>query len=504
MASEIQSGSGAPRLTIKTKVFFGLGAGAEAAAGIAFNTFNFLFYNQVLGLSGKLSGLAVAVALILDAIADPFVGSISDRIKTKYGRRHPFMYAAAIPMGLSFFLIYSPPAGLGEWGLFAWFTFFYLAYRQSQTLYHVPHLALGAELSDDYRERSVVMAYNALLGVVGGAGAFFFAWTWLSKNGGATSRDAYTGMAAGVSIFVTLAIFLSAWFTRDRIPYLKQNTVEPEPFSLRVMLSEIYGCLQNKNYRNLLLGLIFISITTGTRETLGAHVSLFFWGLPEDKIRVFGLASPPGFIIAFLIAARWHVKYNKRSAIIAAVIVVILAANIPVTLRLLNVLPHNGAPTLIPILFFFVFLFYGAVALLVISVLSALADVADEHELATGRRQEGVFFAARTFFAQVTTGVGHIVAGIAMDFIGFPQGAKPGEVPESVVWKLGILDGPLIAIPAIIAAVYYSRYAIDRARLSDIQAQLAARRGKAPSPSATDERADMVSRGVPPEVADAQ
>jgi Na+/melibiose symporter-like transporter len=502
MASpQIQSGP--PRLSFKTKIAFGSGAAAEAAAGIAFNTFNFLFYNQVLGLSGKLSGLAVAVALILDAIADPFVGSLSDRLRSKYGRRHPFMYAAAIPMGVSFYLIYAPPVGLSEWGLFAWFTFFYLAYRQSQTLYHVPHLALGAELSDDYRERSVVMAYNALLGVVGGAGAFFFAWTTLSNSpGGSGARENYEKMAMGVAIFVTLTIFISAWFTRDRIPYLKQNLAPPEPFSLRAMLREIKDCLSNKNYRYLLLGLIFISITTGTRETLGAHMSLFFWGLEEKSIRVFGLASPPGFIIAFIVAARWHAKYDKRSAIIFSTILVIIAANVPVLLRLTNVLPHNGAKSLIPILMFFVFLFYTAVALLVISVLSALADIADEHELATGRRQEGVFFAARTFFAQVTTGVGHIVAGWAMDIIGFPQGAKPGEVPEDVVWKLGIIDGPLVAIPAIIAAVFYSRYQIDRKTLTNIQSQLAARRSKAPAGDSNDERADMVSRGVPPEIID--
>src|SRR5262245_62519739 len=101
-----------PRLRIRTKLAFGVGTAAEQAVNVTFNTFNFLFYNHVLGLSGTLCGLAVTVAMVIDAIADPLVGFLSDRWHSRLGRRHPFMYAAPLPLALAFYCIYVPPAGL--------------------------------------------------------------------------------------------------------------------------------------------------------------------------------------------------------------------------------------------------------------------------------------------------------------------------------------------------------------------------------------------------------
>jgi len=467
------------RLRVSTKLSYGLGSIGESAIYIAFNTWNFLFYNQVLGLSGTLAGLAVTISLVLDAIADPVVGSLSDRYRGKLGRRHPFLYAAPIPLAIAFVLLYMPPADLGSVGLFLWFTVFATLQRQAMTLYQVPHLALGAELSQDYHERSVVMSYGTLFMVVGGAGTFFFGWTWFSKvPGGVTSRAAYPGMAIGVALVSALAIFVSAYFTRDQIPRLKERlgSAPPERFSLGQLFHEIKQCMSNRNYTMLLLGLVCLSATTGTRETVSSYASLFFWELPESKIRIFGLASPPAFITAFLITVRLHRRYDKKNSMLIALVMLCAAAGLPVTARLIGIAPPNGSSALLAWLFFAVFVFYLAVAILTISVLSALADVADEHELHTGQRQEGVFFAARTLFQKLSSALGHVIAGAGLDLINFPTGAKPGQVPQDVVVRLGILDGPVCAVPALIAIVFYSAYRIDRARHAEIQRQLHARR----------------------------
>jgi len=114
-----------------------------------------------------------------------------------------------------------------------------------------------------------------------------------------------------------------------------------------------------------------------------------------------------------------------------------------------------------------------------ISVLSSLADIADEHELISGRRQEGSFFAARTFFAQISSGLGHLFGGAALDVISFPKGAKPGQVPDDVLFNLGLVDGPICAAPALLAVYFYSRYSINRQRHVQTQRELAARRAPA-------------------------
>lgn len=468
----VQSG----RLRMRTKLAFGIGATAEAGCYIAFNTFNFLFYNNVLGLSGTLCGLAVTIALVLDAIVDPAIGFLSDRWRGKLGRRHPFLYAAPIPVAISFYCIYSPPAGLSEIALFLWFTAFTLLFRQALSLYHVPHLALGAELTSDYHERSVVMSYNSLFHVLGGASAFFFGWTWFSKvEGGTSVATGYSAMGLTVGVVAALLIFTTAHFTRDQIPRLPKAPEQTERATLRAFFAETWGCLRNRNYAMLLCGLLFLSATTGTRETLQSYSSLFFWELPEDKIRLFGLASPPAFIIAFIMTVRLHRWFEKRATIIGGACIVFVAASTPVTARMLGLLPENNTPGLFPILMGFVFLFYLGVAVLTISVMSALADIADEHELLTGRRQEGMFFAARTFFAQLSSGLGHIIAGVAIDLIAFPTGAKPGEVPHDVIVSLGVIEGPLASIPALLGVYFYARFGITRARHAEIQRELAAR-----------------------------
>jgi len=465
------------KLSIGTKLGFGVGSVAEGAIYIAFNTWNFLFYNQVLGLSGTLAGLAVTVSLVLDAIADPVVGSISDRWRSRLGRRHPFLYASIIPLALSFYLLYSPPSGLSGFSLFLWFTVFATLHRQALTLYQVPHLALGAELSSDYHQRSAVMSYSTLFAVVGGAGTFFYGWTWFSKvAGGPTVRAGYPGLAASVAVISAVAIFLSAHFTRDQIPRLMQPTGQHERFGLGRMLREIADCMSNRNYRVLLIALLFVSATTGTRETLNSYTSLFFWELAANKIRVFGLASPPAYILAFFATVALHKRFDKKNTMIAALILIVLAGGLPVLLRLLGFMPPNNTPQLVSALFVAVFVFYLGVAILTISALSALADIADEHELNTGRRQEGVFFAARTFFAKLSSGLGHIIAGAALDLIKFPHGAKPGQVADDIVMALGVLDGPVGVLPAIVSIIFYAMYRIDHKKHAEIQRALIERR----------------------------
>jgi len=460
------------RLRMRTKLAFGVGAAAEAAITIAFNTWNFLFYNHVLGLSGTLCGLAVTISLVLDAVADPVVGFLSDRWRSKLGRRHPFLYVAPLPLAASFYCIYSPPSSLHGVPLFLWMTLFTVLFRQGLTLYQVPHLALGAELSTDYRERSVVMSYNSIFAVVGGAGTFFFGWTWIRHAGGAAMRNGYSGLGLGVAMFVALVIFASAHFTRDQIPRLVQPSERDARFTLRELFSETLACMANKNYLMLLLGLVFMSATLGTRETLNSYTSLFYWGLPEDKIRVFGLVTPPAFVIAFFLTVRFHSWFDKRETIIGGVCAMIVTAIVPILLRISGHFPANGAPGLLPLLMLFVFLSYGAAAVLQISVLSALADVADEHELTSGKRQEGVFYAARTFFAKLTSGLGTILAGLAVDLIHFPTGAKPGQVAGDVLFKLGLIDGPIASLPALLGIFFYARYRIDRHRHAEIQREL--------------------------------
>ncbi len=149
------------------KALYGGGAVADALVQAALASFLFFYLTAVCGLSNTLAGVSLFVALAVDSVVDPLVGSISDNSWTRWGRRHPFMLAGAVPLAIALGLLFSIPSGLSGGWLFAYATAISIALRASQSVVVLPYIALGAELSDDYAERTNIVAARALFTVVG-------------------------------------------------------------------------------------------------------------------------------------------------------------------------------------------------------------------------------------------------------------------------------------------------------------------------------------------------
>ena len=459
------------------KLIYAGGAAAETIIGVAFNSFNFFFYTNIMGVPGTLAGLAITIALVFDAISDPLVGALSDRWQSKLGRRHPFMFAAPVPVMLCLFLIYSPPDGFGSFQLFLWLTVLTVLMRSSMTLFHVPHLALGAELSADFTERTRVMSINTLLGAVGGIGfayvayTFFFAATPEFENG-MLNRSAYSTLAITASLVGGSIMVASALFTRQLIPRLPAAPSNLPRFSVKEFIVDCRSVMTNQNYLMLLIGYLFLSATMGTRDTINLHMNTYYWELLPDQIRYIALFAMLAPVFGFIVTAPLHDRFEKKPVLITALIGFLICAAAPVMLRIFGWFPENHATALLPALIAFYVLTATFVVVLLISAMSALADIADEQELITQRRQEGVFYAARSFFAKASSGLGHLLGGIAIDLIRFPVGADPGTVDSDIVFNLGLVDGPIAAIPGAIAVVFYLRYRLSRKRHSEIQEEL--------------------------------
>jgi Na+/melibiose symporter-like transporter len=467
----------AERVPRAVKLNYAGGAAAEAIVGIAFNSFNFFFYTNLMGVPGTLAGLAITIALVFDAVTDPLVGAISDRWRSKLGRRHPFMFAAPVPVMLCLYLIYSPPEDFSSFQLFLWLTVLTVIMRSSMTLFHVPHLALGAELSADFTERSRVMSINTLLGALGGIGfayvayTFFFAATPEYQNG-MLNQSAYTTLAVSAAVLGGVIMLASAWFTRGVIPRLPAAPTNLPRFSLKEFLLDCRSVLANQNYLMLLIGYLFLSATLGTRDTINLHMNTYYWELLPEQIRFIALFAMLAPIVGYVLTAPMHDKFEKKPVMIVALIGFLICAAAPVLLRMAGWFPENNTSLLLPAIIGFYVLTAIFVVVLLISAMSALADIADEQELVTHRRQEGVFYAARSFFAKASSGLGHLLGGIAIDVIRFPVGAEPGTVDSDVIFNLGLVDGPIAAIPGAIAVFFYLRYRLTRKRHSEIQAEL--------------------------------
>jgi len=449
----------------RTKFAYGLGQIGEQVKNQGFGAFLFFYFTQVLGLSGSLAGTAILIALVFDAVTDPVAGSLSDNWKGSRGRRHPFMYAAALPLGITYVILFNPPA-YSQTGLFIWLTVFAIAVRGAMTLYHVPHLAMGAELSDDYQERTSIVAWRTMLAVVGGglvtiaSYRLFFPETAQFENG-MLNPDGYSRYSVFAAVIMIVTIWYSAYGTRDRIPELPKAPESPERFSFRRIVTEFGSAWENISFRSLFVGFTLFGIFFGVLGTLGTHVNVFFWEFGTGQLQFLVLPALIGFALGSALVGPLHKRFDKLPTLMFGCIASAFVGNAAIVLRLLGAFPENGSPWLLPVVFMLLLINTTIAATSFVSAGSMMADVAEQHVLRSGKAQQGIFFSATSFSGKLASGFGHFIAGVGLDWIAFPLESKPSEVSSEAIQSLGLLNlsAGLITIVAIWVFRYY---AIDR------------------------------------------
>jgi GPH family glycoside/pentoside/hexuronide:cation symporter len=454
------------RLPVSTRFFYGVGAVAYGVKDNGFGAFLLLYYNQVLGLRPSLAGTALMLALVLDAVSDPLVGWLSDHWHSRWKRRHPFMYAAALPLAACYALLWNPPAGLGSTGLFLYLLIGAVAVRTVITLYEVPSSSLVAELTADYDERTRLLAWRYFFGWYGGLSMAALAYTvFLAATpehpNGVLNPAGYRvlGIVGASAMFVSA--LASSLGTHRYIPSL-QAPPDRQRFEPGRIFRELRQTLGNRSFLVIFWGSLFAFVGIGVSSSLNLYMNTYFWELPPEEIRFITYAQFFSALLAFALTPRLTRVWDKKRAAVAVFLAAILVGGAPVVLRLLGLFPSNESPWLLPIL-----VGHGVVevTLLVavgICISSMLADVAEENELRTGRREEGLFFAARSFAQKATSGLGVLLAGIGLDLIDLPASAQPGAVEAGVVVKLGLVAGPAVGVLYLVALVFLSRYGISR------------------------------------------
>jgi glycoside/pentoside/hexuronide:cation symporter, GPH family len=471
-----EGASSAPPLTKRLKLSFAVGSTAEAVTFQGTSMFLLLFYNQVLGVSPGLVGLALSAGLMVNAVFEPLVGSWSDRVRTRYGRRHPFMFASALPIALSFFALFSPPSGLGSDGLLVWLTVMWIIHQQAVSLYEAPHLALGGEMSRDYLERTSIMAYATFFLWIGDALTAFIALRYFFPTtpafpNGALDPANYPHFALSIATTILILRLYAAWATRKRIPYLSLAEPSTPSFSFVEFWRDIVRALGNRKYVILLFALLFFSLMTGVRNGIYMYKMTYFWEMTNNEISWFIIGSAFGYIFAAFVVKRLHAKLDKRWTGALACFTYTVGPAIPMLLGYLGILTPS-TPYLLAILIAFSVLQHAPYSILTTTVRSVIADIADENELRTGLRQEGILYAARQFFQRIDTALGTMLAGWALVFINFPEKATPGQVDHEIVMGIGLVF-VLTVVPGLIASIFYALAQATRSSYDATQAALA-------------------------------
>ena len=452
---------------MSTNILYGVGSIAFGVHQFALTSALLLFFNQVVGLPAAWVGAAMMVTLIFDAITDPLIGEWSDHTRSRWGRRHPFMYASAVPAAVAFYFLFSPPLGWSQGHLLIYMALMLVTVRVLLSLYEIPSSALGPELTLDYDERTSLMSSRFFFGTLGGAGMSVLALqVFLRKDAthplGLLNRAGYsqTAIAAGIAIF--LSIMISCLGTHR---FIASPAQEPKVRATwREKLKEVSGTLTNRSFLALSISGVVGAVATGLRQGLDFYISAYFWELTPAQMSYLAiaalLAAFGGVVLAPAIS-RW---FGKKAAMIGVFFASAFASVTHIILRLLGLMPANGTRALFTIVL--VFTFIAAILGLsgFIIATSMMADVVEDAAVSTGQRSEGLLFAANGLIAKCVIGVGTFLSGLILAWISFPQHATPGQVNPAILHHLGVVFVPIVTIFSAIAIAVLLRYDIDRTR----------------------------------------
>ena len=465
--------------SVMDKVGYGVGAVAFGVKDNGFGTLLILFYNQALGLPASTVGLAVMISLVVDAVMDPMIGHISDNWRSKWGRRHPFMYASIIPTSIGFFLLWNPPESFSHAQLFTYLVLLSITVRFSISMFEIPSASLVVELAEDYDERTSLLSYRSFFGWVAGLTMSIAAFSVFLRptetyKVGTLNPEGYATYGLVSAIIMASAMLISSLATHKHI-----KTFKPTPPSrgLRAgeALREIFSALSHNPYLIMVGVTVLGAMAGGLASSMLVYFRLFFWGLTNDQISIIVAGNFASVAVAVYLANRLSRSIGKKAG---AGLMLFLAMTVNPTLymlRVIDVLPPNGSTPLLVILIGASF--FNTVFTVVGTILtgSMMADVVEDAQVKTGRQTPGLYFAANSFALQCVSGAGIILATTIIDLAGFPVGAKPGEVPQETLNRLAIYEVPILVGIYSCALLCIMLYPITRERHAANLERLAAK-----------------------------
>lgn len=459
----------ATKLPLRLKLFHGLGSIAYGVKDNGFSTFLLIFYNQVIGLDAGLVGTAIMFALIADGFADPIIGELSDRTRSRWGRRLPWLFAAPLPLALAWWALWHPPSG----GLaaIAWLIAFGIIVRTLVSMCEVPSVALVPELTADYDERTILMRYRFLFGWSGGLAILMAAYgLFFAGPKGVADPAGYAGYAATGAITMAVAVLISAWGQRRWV--LSLPTLVPPPAQgIGAVIRDMRHSLSNRAFLWLVAAGLFAFVNQGITFSLTNYLLAYFWQLKGYELLGYAVMLFGSVGIAFLLVAPFSRRLGKRRGAMTSGAISLALFGGLYAAWLLRLFPGApGAPEILPM--FAVVLIANAFAVMMMMLVSSMmADVVEASQSETGRRSEGLFFAGYFFMQKCATGIGIFAAGLILSFAQFPDSAVVGQVAVEVLDRLALYYLVTLLIVGGIGLLVMRRFPITR---EDHVARLAA------------------------------
>lgn len=466
---EVLSAQTLPR---RTKFIYGLGDWGTSASTAIRNLFWPFFLVSVVGLPVRYAGVVFLVGRIWDSINDPLVGTLSDRLDTRWGRRRPLLLFGAVPFGLGFILLFVVPPFESETAIVLYYIAVFLFFDTMYTVVNVPYSALTPELTEDYDERSSLTGWRIATAIfatlVAGASFKWLAetvlagWFRVNVSSELALQYGFTATAAlwGISLALPPLILFKNIVEPQRVP------PDTDPIRPWQTFKEVFS---NRPFR---LGAIVYLLTFSTTDivvTVMVWFLIFYVRVDEgfDNIilgTVLGLA-----FLTMPLTVRLMRYFGKRNIFIVSM------AIFAVVLLIISQVPPGGQ--------YYVLaaaavagLGYGAANVVPWAI---VADVVEADELKTGKRREGIYAGYLVFFRKLATAVSVFIATKVLDLAGFQEGTTGSQFiqqPDSALFALRALVGFVPAIMLAGAIFFAWQYPLDREAHEDIRRQLVKQR----------------------------
>jgi GPH family glycoside/pentoside/hexuronide:cation symporter len=437
------------RLDLFLKASWGVGGLGTTSMLYLINMFVVFFLVRHVGLPAAVAGTLLAVTRLYDAIVDPLIGTLSDRSEGRWGRRRPWMLVGAVLSPLACLAVFNPPALAPGPGLYAAVLAALLLYCTGYSLFSIPYLAQGAEMTDHYGERAAVMAWRTFFVYAAGIVITAGAPALVDQLGGDRAAYSWMSVAAATVVGATM-LWVVAFTGRARVMPRSKETMSP--------LTALRTALSNRPFVVILMTKMTLQLGTAF---IGASMLFFMSDVlrrGEGALALLGLVSNLVGIAAVPLWSRVLRRVERRPLFIT-----LLALHACTYLSWL--FASTDEPQVVFVARAFMLGALGAGSVLV--AMAMLADTIELDRLKTGQRREGMFVGAFELMQTTSFVVGPLVVGFALSAAGLKPGSVDlGAQPESAIGMIRFAYAVIPAVCGVVGIALTFFYRLDARRLA--------------------------------------
>lgn len=455
------------RLNVRTKLAYGVGElGGEIPSNILV-FFLLFFLTNVAGLNPTLAGSVLLVGKVWDAINDPMIGILSDRTRSPLGKRYPWMLAGAIPLGVCFVLQWVVPPTPNQWLLFGYYSGIALVLYVAFTAVAVPYSALAAELTNGYDERTSLISFKAAFSIGASILSLSLAQVIFAKI--ADPSKQYLILGAICAVLSVAAVCLCVWGTCRRYKAMQAQRTSIAVASSLPIRQQFQ--IAFNNFPFVCIVGIYLCSWLGLQVTAAIlpYYVVNWMKLPDSHFTQAALAVQGTALCMMFFWSPVGQRVGKKA---------IYWMGIPLTIFALLGL-FFIQPGQVGLMYVLAVIVGAGLSTAYLVPWSMLPDVVDLDELNTGQRREGIFYGLVVQLQKIAVAIALFLVGRLLDWSGFiptSSGQSLRVQPDSALWAIRWLMGPVPALVLVGGLIWAYLYPITRSVHEEILIKLLERR----------------------------